>query len=125
MENSDKLTEIMSDLEFIRLDSQKRLTLQKKSENYNKGTILLNEAYLLIDALQAEIDNLDTSKMDSSEIKNTKKLIDLLSMPNLNFKELMYISKQLKSISSGLKTTATITDNIENQVIYEEEEIAL
>jgi len=92
-------------------------------ENYNKGIILIGEAKQLIDSLQKEINSLDTSNMAPSQTGDVNRLISLLEIPSLNFREVMTIVQELRSISAGVKTASNVTNNIEGQVIYEEQDV--
>jgi hypothetical protein len=113
----------MSEISMICIDSQKKLTLEKKLENYTKGTLLISEANELIEKLQNEITNMDTSKINKTNFGKVNEYIDLLSVNNPNFDEVLYIIEQFRAINSGLPVTAQINDNIEQEVIYEEHEV--
>lgn len=125
MENSDqRLVELMKDISLIYVEAKDKQTLQKKLESYTNGTTLINEAEQLLESLQNQIANLDMAKADKSQISNANKLIELLSTPNLNFKEVMGMIQQLRQISAGLPNTSHITDNMEKDVvIYEERDV--
>lgn len=122
METSKRLNDIMSEIKLIYLECQEKnkVSLQKKYENYNKSVLLINEAKQLIDSLQKEITSLDTSKADKSQVCNANKLIDLLSVPNLNFAELLDITKELKNICAGLPNMAQVINNVAEEIMYEE-----
>ena len=125
MENSEKrLVQLMSDISLIYVLSKEDQSLQKKFEHYQNANVLIPEAKKLIDDLQSEVYNLDMSKVDKSHTPNAKKLADLLTTPNLNFKEVAYIVKELKQMANGLPTTANVNDNMEKEVvIYEEQDV--
>ncbi|XWV26215.1 hypothetical protein QJ857_gp0861 [Tupanvirus soda lake] len=128
METSSKrLNSIMDEIALISIDTQnlgkKPLQMEKKLQNYTKGNILIEEATQLIEKLEQEIQNMDFSKADKSQINKVNEYIDILQRTNPRFDEVMYIVEQLKAISAGLPVTTEIHDHIENEVIHEHEEI--
>ena len=124
MENSDqRLTGLMSDISLIYLESKEKQTLQKKLENYTNGMTLINEAKQAIESLQTQVANLDMGNADKTQIANANRLIEILSTPNLNFKEVMNIVQQLRQISAGLPNAPKITNNTEKEVIYEMQDV--
>ncbi|XWV24965.1 hypothetical protein QJ856_gp0814 [Tupanvirus deep ocean] len=128
METSSKrLNGIMEEIALISIDTQnlgkKPLQMEKKLQNYTKGNLLIDEATQLIEKLEQEIQNIDFSKADKSQINKVNEYIDLLQRTNPRFDEVMYIVEQLKAISSGLPLTTEIHDNIEQEVVHEHEEI--
>ena len=125
MENSDqRLVNLMTDINLIYLEAKEKKTdLQKKLEHYTNGITLISEAEQLLDLLQNQIAGLDMTKADKSQVGNAKSLIETLSIPNLNYKELINIVQQLKQISAGLPNTPKITDNMEKDALYEEQEV--
>lgn len=119
---SKKLGHNISQMQIIYLDSNKKLSLEKKLENYNKSNLLMSESHELIDNLQKEILNLDTNNPVKTPNSKINELIELLSNNNNNpkFDEVLYIVQQLQNISKGLPVTTQITDNVNQEVIYEE-----
>lgn len=129
MESLDKkLKNILDQISMIYLDSQKKQTLEKKLENYNKSNILINEASQLIELLKKEVININIQQpSDSSKQSHSKinEYISLLENRNPRFDEVLYIIQQLKSMETELNSTSKITDHVDNEVIYEEEEVGL
>lgn len=125
METSSKrLSKIISEISLICIDSQKKLPLEKKLENYTKGNLLIGEATQLLEKMQNEITNIDTNKINKVNFAKIGELIDLLSTNNPRFDEVVYIVEHLRAISSELPITAQTNDNIDQEVIYEEHEIS-
>ena len=118
-----KLISLISEIDLIYIESKRKLPLTKKYENYNKIILLVGEAKKLIDLMQIEISNLDTSKVNKSQDSNLDRLIELLSLPNLNFTNLMAIDEQFRSISAGLPVSAEINDNVEKEVMIYDDDI--
>lgn len=120
METSNKrLDNIMSQITLIYIDSQKKISLEKKLENYNKGNLLISEALHLIEKMQTDITNLAPSTVNKSQINKIGLYLEMLSMPNPKFDEIMYIIEQLTGVNSGLSTSTQIIDNVEQEVIRE------
>lgn len=117
-----RLNDIITQISIISIESQKKLSFEKKMENYNKGNLLINEATQLIEKLQDEIMNINTSKIDKSNISRLDEYINILSTNNPKFDEIIYIVKELYCMSSGLPLTAQINDNVDQEVIYEHNE---
>lgn len=124
MENSEKLAKLMRDIGLLYLDAKKDTSLQKKLECYENGKVMINEAKTLMDLLHKEINDLDLSNVDKAKTGNAKTLVELLNMPNLNFREVLDISLSLKQIASGLPANVEKIDNMEKEVVvYEEQNI--
>lgn len=125
--SSKKLENILKDVDMILLDSHNNskfpVTLEKKLQNYKKGTLLIDEAVQLIENMKEEIKNLDTSKADKSQSSKINQFIDLLSIPNQKFDQVLYLVEQLHTICAGIPTTAQIHDIVDQEVIYEELEV--
>ena len=123
--SSKRLNTIMNEIQMVYIDSQnlgkKPVQLEKKIQNYTQGTLLINEASELIEALEHEIQNLNMAKADKSLITKVNEFNDLLSRTNPRFDEVMYIVDQLRSIDAGLPINAEILNDIEQEIIYEEE----
>lgn len=120
----EKLAKIMTDINLLYVNSRNESSLQKKLENYQNSLVLITEAKNLIDNLHDGIANLDVSKADPSQIKNANKLIQMLNTPNLNFKELLYVTNELKKIAMGLPSEPKVNDNTEQETfIYEEQNV--
>lgn len=127
MEETDsRLTSLMTSINLLYIECQEKRTLPKKVEAYSKGMAMINEAKILIEALQNEIIRLDTMKVDPKQMGQIDKLIDIVSLPGISFPELMGAVIQFKQISSGLPTEPQVTDHIEKQsVIYEEDDLEM
>ena len=124
LNNSEKkLREKIEEIRTIYLDSKQAQPIGKKYQNYQKMNILVNNAKQFIESLQKEISEIEPPKNDKLNLSKVNELVDLLSMPNLKFDEVLYIVSELKKISARLPKTAHITNNIEKEVIYEEEEV--
>lgn len=122
MENSSKkLQDIMSQIQIIYMDSKQKITFEKKLENYEKANLYINEAVQLIEKLQNDINNINNTKTDPAQIARVNQFIDMLSMNNPKFEEVLYIVQQLRAINAGLPTTTQITDNVEQEIIYDEQ----
>ena len=119
---SKRLENIMSDLMMICIESKKNLTMEKKLVNKDKAVLLVGEATELIEQMETEISKLDGSHVHPSQNYNLDRLVELLAN-NSNFDETLYVAGQLKNISSGIASTVDVIDNIEDEVIYEEQEI--
>jgi len=122
METSNKrLNNILNQIEMLYIDSHNnKLSLQRKLENYNKSSIFITQATQLIEKMQSEIQNLDTSKIDNSQNSKINELINMLSIKNTNFDQVIYIVEQLRAISSGQPIATEIIENVDQEVIYEE-----
>lgn len=124
METSSKrLNNIMAQISMISIESQKKLTLEKKLENYTKGSLLINEATQLIEKMQDDIKNLDTSKIDKLNMVKINEFIKLLTTSNPNFDEVLFIVEQLRALSSDLPKITEITDNVDREIIYADHNI--
>jgi hypothetical protein len=129
METSNmRLKKIKSELMMIVMESQnyKNNTPKKmetKLQNYAQGNILIEESLNLITQMEQEIKNLNTSKIDKSQISKINEYIDILQNKNPKFDETLYIVEQLQMISNGFPLSNEIHDNIDGEVIYEEQEI--
>lgn len=122
--NSKKLSKVMSQITTLHIESRKKQTFEKKLENYTCCVQLINEATKLMDDMQNQISKLDTSNVDKSHLGKINGYIDLLTNNALNFDEIIYIIEQLIAISNNLPMTTQIYDNIEQEIIYEEQEIS-
>ena len=120
--SSKRLGNIMKDISFIYANSHGNLTLNKKKENYEKVSMLFNEATLLFDNLQAEINGLESTKGDQLQIDRINEYVNLLSK-NTNFDETMHILRELCAINGGLPNKSEVFDNIEDEIMYEIQEV--
>ena len=115
----------MNEIQMVHIDShnlgKKPRQLEKKLQNHAQGTLLIDEADQLINALEHEIQNLSMVKADKSLIAKVNEFNDLLSRTNPKFDEVMYIVEQMRAIDAGLPTSTEILDGIEQEIIYEEE----
>jgi hypothetical protein len=128
MENSEltknpDLPNILNEVKTLYINSKESKSLDQKQKNYQKSTLLINKGKEQIENLKKEIADLDTSQCTPNQILEADKLIELLNAPNLNFKEVMHIVKQLKGIVSGIPLTSRVSDNIQEHAIYEEEDV--
>jgi hypothetical protein len=128
METSSKrLDKILNEISTIYIDSHQSsktpTQLSKKLQNYTKGTLLIDEAVQLIEKLQEEIKNMDTTKADKSHSSKINQYIDLLSISNQKFDNVLNLVEQFRGICSGIPNSTEIFDNIDQEVIYEEQEI--
>jgi hypothetical protein len=125
--SSKQLYDIMNEIRMIYIDSQnfgkKGVLLEKKLQNYTKGNLLIDQADQLIEKLEHDVQNLDMTKADKSNISKVKEYVDLLSRTNPRFDEILHMVEQLRAISAGLPKTAEAFDNIDQEVIYEEFEV--
>ena len=124
--NYRKLEKVMNQISFIHIESRKKQTFEKKLEHYTQCTILINEALKLIDEMKNQITNIDSlgTKADNLQIESMHKWIDLLNNDaQLNFDEIIHIVEQLNCIATGIPTTTQLNDNIDQEVIYEEQEV--
>lgn len=122
-----RLGKIMQEAWLIYTNSRGNLTYSKKKENKEKLCILFNEATLLFEKLQAEITSIDTTtdqftKADASLVNKVNEYNDLLSK-NTNFDETMQILQELFSINSGIPSKSEIFDNVEDEIMYEIQEV--
>lgn len=129
MENSEsRLKDLMQQIEHIYLESKEASTTQKY-KNYQKITLLVEEAKKLIGSLQKEISGMHQPPEPEDEgdrrayLKKMNRIAGLLGAPNLNLGELSSIVAEFKKTNSLLPQNATIHDNVENEVVYENEEI--
>jgi hypothetical protein len=116
---SKRLENILSDLSVICVESQRHTTLKQKFVNREKAQILVREATELLDNLQEEIKKFDEKNVNSGQLN---RYIDLLTN-NSNFDETLYVVNMLRSINAGVPTKSEITNNVEQEVIYEEQDI--
>ena len=135
METSEqRLNQLLAEISVMCLESKDKLSLEKKFQIYNKSNILISEASKLIEAMEKEISNIDTSKVDNTQMDKAHQFIDLLSSGCLNFDQIIYVVQQLKLISIGLpcrpkitdhidRDIIKITDHIDRDIIYEEQDI--
>ena len=119
---SKRLNQIINDISGIYADSTRKITFKKKLENYATVSVLITEATRLIENLQEQITALDTSTANVDHIDRINEYCDLLTR-NINFDETMHITRELFAISLGIPTTSDIFDNIEDEIIYEEQEV--
>ena len=134
MESVHHLSEIWSRLCSICITHQiEKVSFEKKIELYRKANILISEAKRSIEILQTEMkklenmENIEDKDINPQEIVN---LIDLIDVPNPNFKEIVYIIRKLLSIQKKIPDTLEMTDAVEKNVIcfnddFEEEIINL
>jgi hypothetical protein len=118
-----KLKDIMSQIQIIYIESKQKISIEKKLENYNKANLYINEAEKLLEDLINNIKNLNTTNVDKSQISKVNHYIELLTSSNPKFDEIYFIVEQLMGIISGVPSTTSIIDNIDQEVTYEEEEI--
>ena len=122
-----RLSDLITQIELIYTDYNNNDTNSKKIQSYRKCDVLLKQAKNLIEELKIEIINLDQtfvlSQMDPTQTNRIETLIDLLQMPSTNFDSIVKIYRELKMIYSGIPTTVTIIDNVENEVVYDDLEL--
>lgn len=127
MENNNRrLKTIMNEINDIYSQSIETLPLQTKIENYNKGMILIRDAKELIDQLQKDIATITIptdNKISKDELQMIEKYSSLLESPGLEFGEILKIVDKIKEIGNGIAHNSQIHDNIQNEVLYVEEEI--
>jgi len=126
METSSKrLDEIMKEINTIHIEARNpeiNRSLEKKLQNYNKANILVEEATQLLNKMEIDIQKLDANQIDSSSIFKINDWIEWLTDRTLKFDEVVYIITQLQAIASGLPSDAEFIDNVDQEIIYEEEE---
>ncbi|MEM0354088.1 MAG: hypothetical protein QXW79_00765 [Thermoplasmata archaeon] len=119
MEQSEqRLLNLMDEISLIYIEGQESQTLQKKMENYNRGMKLISEAKEILNSIQKDIANLDSTKFDSSHVNNINHFLDLLSNPSPKLTELIYIIKYLKNVEASLPTSIQVNDHVE-KVLFE------
>lgn len=110
----ERLDTIMMDINLLYIESKKALSLENKIEIYNKGSILIKEGEKLIENLENMIENINLDdKNPSIDINN---IIRLLSLPNISFKEVIEIIKDLSYKKNEIPNSIEIID-IENEII--------
>jgi len=126
--NSKRLARIEDELSLIYINSRENLSFEKKLESYSQANSFNEEGSRIIDNLQAEISSLTFNDLNPKEnapvisINKINEYIDLLSN-NINFDEAMHIAKEFYAISLGIPTCSEIIDDINEEVIYEEQEV--
>ena len=125
MENSEKkLLGLINEINLIYLAAQDKQTLQTKLKNYNNSLTLLANAKQLIDSLQNEITQMDSSGVDKTKMNSVNHLIDIMDNMSTKFSEVVNVVQDLKKIKNGLPITSNVHDNMEKEVvIYEEQDI--
>lgn len=114
METNYQLLNIICEVQRIYIDSKEKQPIAKKMENRNKGDILITEAKKLIDVLQNEISKMDSNTINKNRPSEVDRLIELASVPNINFKEVIYIINKLRAYNVATSENPQITDHIEN-----------
>ncbi len=125
--SSKKLEKNLKEIDMILIDAHNSgkfpVQLEKKLQNYKKGTLLIEETVQLIEDMKEEIKNLDITKADKTQNSKINELIDLLSIPNQKFDQVLYLVEQLRAICAGIPTSSKIHDITDQEVIYEELEV--
>lgn len=111
-----RLQNLLSQINLIYIDSQKKISLEKKMEIYNKGSALIVEAESLIETIQANLADLGKNG-NTNDFSKINEYADLLSIPNQNFDQVLYIVEKLCELNRALPTTAKIFDNVENELV--------
>lgn len=129
METFKRLNRIMDEISIISIDSQilgkKPQQMEKKLQNYIKGNLLIDEASQLIEKLENDVKKINITKIDRTQINDIDKYIDLLEISNPHFNEILYIIETLYANSVSLPTSMQITDNVDQEIIHEIEEVTV
>lgn len=123
METPDrKLRRIITEIQSLYMQARtNKQTPAKKYTYYQQCCKLIDEAKTLLEGLGAEIElmTIDNSKLD---FKYMQSLSDQIT-DGLNFDEVLSIVNKLRSMDRNRSTKATITRNVEKDVIYDEQEL--
>lgn len=126
METSSKqLKQILLTIESMYVDlktSNTPQTLEKKMTFYKKSNLLINEANNLIKKLESDINNVSIENTNAN-VSHIDTYLNLLSINNLNFDELINILAYLQSISNQYPDAVKIINDIDKEVLYEEIDI--
>jgi len=120
-----RLNDVLDEIAIIYSSYDENNTPLKKINSYNKCSLLITEAKRLIEELKIEIINMDNNpkKASQSQMQQAQTLIDLLQLPGLKFDHLKQIIVSLREIDNEIPSKATIIDNIEKEILYDEVEI--
>ena len=124
--NNKKLTDLMNEISVMYVESIGTLTMQKKMENYNKASIMIEEAEKLIDTLQKEITDLPQNKITKIKMSRIiNELVKFLEAPQLKFSEVLSIVQELRTICNSLPTSVHVSNNLEQEIVYEENDVEI
>lgn len=123
MSAEKRLINLVTEISTIFNDSQVNSSFDSQYKSYCELKLLINEASNLLDKLIKEISDLDLNKAHPSHIEQTNQYIDDLSSKNLTITELMDIVAHLKLLQTGFPTNTMIINNVQQHVIYEEQDI--
>jgi len=126
-EISKKLNSIINEMELMKIDScDEKISLQKKTEFYNRSIFLLTEAKKLFDELDQIIligqkkSDINNDKLNITQIENS---IGLLSKKNASVTEICNIIEKLWGLKQNIPTSGEIIDNVETHAVCEEFDI--
>ena len=122
--NTSRLSEIFRDVPLLYLESQQAKDPAKKTTCYYKIAGLNSEAKNIISNLEILLNNMSINSSINIDDREIDILLDLVSTQNLSFHELTYAVEKFSSILGGLPSKPNIKGNIEEEMIYEEEDIA-
>lgn len=117
----DKLNLLIYNLSQAHIEYKAESRPEKKIELYHKCDKMITQIKSLISELQIEIINMENYSLNASretqEMAN--KYIELSQMPGLGFDQTKQIITALRSIMNSIPTGVTVTENLENDISFE------
>ena len=124
--NSKRLDQIMKDIDSIYINSKNpagKLTMEKKLQNYNKINGMVEEATQLLNKMEMDVQKMECGQMDQTQNMKMNDWLEMLSNGHLAMRETIYIVEQLQAMLLGLSSETEFVDNVDQEIIYEEQEI--
>lgn len=121
-----KIEQLINDINSIFIDAKNptiRQTMERKLQNYNRINGMVEETTQLLNRMEMDIQKMEGVQMDQTQYMKINDWLEMLSSSNLGMKETIYIVEQLQAMLQGLSSETDIVDNVDQEIIYEEQEI--
>ena len=123
---SKRFDQLIKEINTIYIDArnpQTRPTMEKKLQTYKKINMLVEESTQLLNKMEIDIQKLDAGQFDPSHSVKIDDWLELLSSNQLKMEEVIHIIGQLQAMSEDLPSEVEIVDNVDQEIIYEEEDV--